>query len=99
MKLECSTPGSCTLASDEMLERVSAWREVSSHAISRQIEADRITSVYPNDADLLRRLENLIAAEALCCSFLKFTINQQKDHTLVELRFPPEARPLLEAVI
>lgn len=88
-------PTGCSLASDEMVERVSAWHDLASHALSRHVEADRIISVYPKDADLLHRLEELVAAEASCCSFLKFTIEQRDDDILVELTFPQEARLLI----
>ena len=97
--MECTHPGRCTLESGKMIERVTAWREISAHAISREVEADRITSIYPKDAGLLRQLQELIAAEALCCAFLEFTIQEEADHTSVQLTFPQEARPLIEAVI
>ena len=96
--MESTAPRSCTLENLEMIERISAWREVSSHAISREVGPECITSVYPQDAALLRRLEDLIAAEASCCSFMKFEIQERDDHTIVRLTFPEEARPLIETV-
>lgn len=88
-------PAGCSLNSDQVRERISAWQEVASYAMSRQVQADRIISIYPKDADVLRRLEELIAAEAECCSFLEFTIEERDDDTLVQLTFPEEARLLL----
>ncbi|HWC14219.1 MAG TPA: hypothetical protein VG929_06460 [Actinomycetota bacterium] len=93
--MDSAEPTGCTLGSDELVERVSAWRDITSHAISRHVEADRVTSVYPKDADLLARLQRLIAAEASCCSFLKFTIEQRAEDILVQLTFPEDARRLV----
>ena len=89
----------CTLEGAEMMGRIAAWREVSAQAISRRVEADRITSVYPPDQQLLTRLQDLIAAEAVCCSFLKFTIDSRAHETIVQLAYPEAARQLVEAII
>ncbi len=97
--MECTNPNGCSLDSSEMVERVTAWREVSSYAISREVHSDRITSVYPSDPELNGRLKELIAAEAICCSFLKFNVQERDDQTVVELTFPKEARSLVESVI
>ena len=97
--MECTNPNGCTLESSELIERIAEWREVSSQAISRRVEAERITSTYPPDPDLLERLQDLIAAEAECCAFLDFTIQEGERQTVVELAFPADARPLIEAVM
>ena len=89
----------CTLEGTEMMERIAAWREVSAQAISRRVEAGRITSVYPPDQQLLTRLQDLITAEAVCCSFLKFTIHTGAHETIVRLTYPEAARQLVEAII
>ncbi|MDQ4025525.1 MAG: hypothetical protein M3217_08555 [Actinomycetota bacterium] len=89
----------CTLDNGEMAERVNEWRAVSSRAISREVHAGKITSAYPPDPDLIGRLKALIAAEAVCCSFLEFTIEEQRHQTMVELTFPEEAKALVESVI
>ena len=96
--MECTNPAGCTLDASELVERIAEWREVSSQAISRSVEAEKITSRYPSDPELLKRLRQLIAAEAECCAFLRFTIQEGEHQTVVELAFPAEARPLIEAV-
>ena len=97
--MECTNPGGCTLTSAEMVERINAWRSVSSRAISREVHGERITSIYPPDPDVIRQLKDLIAAEAICCSFLKFDLQEHAHQTVVELTFPEEARPLVESVM
>lgn len=88
----------CTLSGDELAERVRAWREVSSRSVSRRVEGDRISSVYPSDPELVHRLRDLIDAEAECCSFLSFTVTEGPVETIVDLTFPPDARALVEGV-
>lgn len=97
--MNCTNPGGCTLTANDLVERVAAWRNLSSRALSRDVQHDRIVSVYPSEQGVLRTLRGLIAAEAECCAFLKFIVKEGPDETVVELSFPPEARPLIESVI
>lgn len=97
--MECTNPNGCTLDGADMIERVNAWRAVSAQAVSREVHRDRIRSVYPPDPELTAALKDLIAAEAICCSFLNFTLQEEAERTVVELTFPPEARSLVEGAI
>ena len=97
--MECTNPNGCTLDGGEMVERMNAWRAVTSQALSREVRSDRITSVYPPEPDLIDRLKHLVAAEAVCCPFFEFTIQEQPHRTVVELTFPEEARSLVESVM
>jgi hypothetical protein len=95
----CTDPTCCTLDGGEMVERVSAWRDVSSKATARRVGSAKITSEYPPEPMLTQRLKDLIAAEAVCCSFLKFDLREERDRTVVELEFPEGARALAESVM
>ena len=97
--MECTNPNGCSLDSSEMVERVTAWRAITSQAISREVDVDRITSIYPSDPDLLGRMKDLIAAEAICCSFLNFKLREEEHQFVVQMSFPKEARSLVESVI
>lgn len=97
--MECTDPDGCTLDGGEMVERVNAWQDVSSQATSRTVESTKITSEYPPEPLLVQRLKDLIAAEALCCSFLKFDLREERDRTVVELEFPEEARAMVESAL
>ncbi len=92
-------PVACSLGSGELVDRRGAWRDVASHALSRDVGIDRIVSVYPSDNALLNRLRELIAAEGQCCEFLRFTVTEGPTETVVELTFPPEARALVEGLL
>jgi hypothetical protein len=83
-------PLACRLDGAELVDRIEAWREVVQRATSRGVEGDCVVAVYPNDAQLLGRLRELIAAEAECCSFLRFSIEATPDAILTELRLPED---------
>ncbi len=97
--MECKNPGGCSLDGGEFVERVQAWRDVSTRAIAREMHTDRIRSIYPSEPALLARLRQLIAAEGECCAFLKFKVSEGPSETVVELAFPPEAAALIEQVV
>jgi len=83
-------PLTCTLQGSELLARFNAWQQVVNRATSRWTEDDRILATYPNDPKLLRQLRELIAAEADCCSFLEFSVEERTDEIRTELRIPTE---------
>jgi hypothetical protein len=89
----------CTLEGKELEERVRAWMEVASRARDRKVEPGRIVSVYPRDTALRERLRELIAAEAECCTFLKFSIAEGHDTMTIELRLPEEMTPMFSSLL
>ena len=89
----------CSLEGSELLARIHAWQQVTSRAISRRVEGDRIVATYPNDAQLLGQLRELIAAEAACCSFLEFTVEEKPDAVVTELGFPEETPAEMRTMI
>ena len=83
-------PFVCRLDGPDLADRIEAWREVVQRARTRAVEGDRVVAVYPNDAQLLTRLRELIAAEAECCSFLRFDVDETPDAIVTELRLPAD---------
>ena len=81
-------PFTCSLEGAELLDRIEAWGDVVLRATSRGVENDRVVAVYPKDAQLLGRLRALVAAEAECCSFLLFDVEETPDAIVTELRLP-----------
>jgi hypothetical protein len=81
-------PLACTLEGAELGDRLRAWSEVLPRASTRRTEDGRVVATYPKDAELLSRLRELIAAEANCCSFLDFRLEERPDAIVVELRLP-----------
>lgn len=81
-------PLACSLDDTELAARPDAWRQVVKRATTCRVEGDRIVATYPNDAELLDRLRELIALERECCSFLHFDVEDGPDVIVTELRLP-----------
>jgi hypothetical protein len=88
--METPQPLTCTLDGPDLVNRIEAWREVVARAKTRRVEDGRVVAVYPKDAQILDRLRELVAAEAECCSFLRFSVEETPDAILTELRLPEE---------
>ena len=89
----------CSLDGPELLERLAAWKQLSSHALTRRLEPGLVVTTYPRDEAVLRELRELVAAEAKCCSFLQFEIEEGRDLVTVELRAPSEMSGALELML
>lgn len=89
----------CSLSGPELLERIKEWREVASRATSRQIQGDRIVATYPPDRQLVQQLHGLIAAEAECCSFMRFEVHEGPDQVVVELQVPEDMSEVLATML
>ena len=81
----------CTLNPDTLAARLEQWRDVASRAVHRSRPEPGITVAdYPNEPDLRARMDELIAAEAECCSFLRFALEEDGDLLRVTLSHPPD---------
>jgi MerR family copper efflux transcriptional regulator len=89
----------CTLSGPELSERIREWTDVASQATSREVHESRVVSRYPADPHLLARLRNLIAAEAECCPFIEFHVEERPTHFVVELRVPPDMGGVLSVML
>lgn len=89
----------CTLERSELLARIRAWHEVVSRATTRRVEGNRLIATYPNDAQLLQQLRQLIHAEATCCSFLEFSVEETPNLIVTELRLPEELPAPMRSLI
>jgi hypothetical protein len=89
----------CTLGGSELLGRIQAWQEVVSRATNRRVVGSRLIATYPNDTQLLQQLRELIDAEATCCPFLEFSVEERRDLIVTELRLPEEMPAPMKTLI
>jgi hypothetical protein len=89
----------CSLEGAELVERIEAWREVVSSATGHDIHYGRVVTTYPKDGWLVERLRELIEAEAECCSFLEFTVDERPDSIVTELRLAEETPASMRTLI
>ncbi len=88
----------CSLEGQELSDRVDEWARLMGRATSRRVEKGRIVSTYPREQSLLDQLSGLIAAEAECCSFMNFRVEEQADQVVVELSVPDEMSQTLSSM-
>jgi hypothetical protein len=80
----------CTLEGPDLVDRIEAWREIAARATTRRVEDGRVVAVYPKDPQIHVRLRELIDAEAECCAFLRFDVDETPDAIVTELRLPDD---------
>jgi hypothetical protein len=97
--MSSNEPLACSLSGPEFFQRVSEWSVVASQATSRHVGKGRVVSTYPADEQLLQQLRRLIAAEADCCPFMQFSIEEGVDQFVVELRVPEEMTEALGVML
>ena len=94
-----SPPIACTLAPDQMGQRVTDWQRVLVRVTDGPTPVDGGVAVrFGRDSELAAEVSTLAAAEQTCCSFFAFTVRM--DHTGTELTVtaPADARPLVDAL-
>lgn len=86
--MDQNEPLGCSLDARDLAHRMREWSHVAARALSSHVEGSRIIAIYPNDPGLLQRLRELITAEARCCPFMKFNLQESVHEVVVELRLP-----------
>lgn len=92
-------PVACSLSAGDLAERTSKWRQVAGFARSRHVENGVIVATYPRHEGLRQQLQELIAAEAECCPFMHFNLEERGDELLVELQVPDDMRTTAAAML
>jgi hypothetical protein len=76
-------PVACTLEAGALEQRLAAIAEIGADSlISRQAEDGRHLLRFRADAETRRRLEQIIAAEAECCSSLELSLDRATELVL-----------------
>ncbi|MDQ3987312.1 MAG: hypothetical protein M3280_12550 [Actinomycetota bacterium] len=87
------------MSGPELVERIKEWGRVASRATSRHVGKGRIVSTFPRDRELVQQLRRLIAAEARCCSFMQFNVEERPEQVVVELRVPDDMSETLAGIL
>lgn len=92
-------PVACSLEAGALEQRLAAIAEIGADSlISRQAEDGRHLLCFPADAETRRRLEELIAAEAECCSFLDLSLDQEAGDLVLSIAAPRDAQALADGL-
>lgn len=87
----------CALEGDDMAGRLAEWQAVGGQATGRSATENGIRLTF-SSVDL-RAMADLVAREQACCSFLSFTIASTPVGATLDISGPPDARPMIAALL
>lgn len=91
------TPLACSLAAGELQERLAAIAAVGASSLLRTESDDtRHLLHFRADAATRRRLEEIVAAEAECCSFLDLRLGERAGELVLSVAAPVDGRPVAD---
>ena len=90
----------CSLAAAELEERLRRFKQLTASALLESSPTPAgVRLRLRADAAVRRELDALIAAEAECCPFLSFRVDQDAAAIRLDIDGPPDARPLLDGLL
>ena len=93
------TPASCSLGAGAFERRLAEIAEIGADSlISRQTEGGRQLLLFRADAATRKRLDQIIAAEAECCSFLDLALIDGEAELVLSITAPQGARALADGL-
>jgi hypothetical protein len=92
-------PIACSLGAGALEQRLAAIAEIAAdRLISRSGEDGHHLLRFRADAPTRKRLEEIIAAEAECCSFLDLSLNQVGGELILSIAAPRDAQALADGL-
>ncbi|MDP8910065.1 MAG: hypothetical protein M3N47_13340 [Chloroflexota bacterium] len=92
-------PIACTLTSDQKRDRMSLIGTLASDALVGHEPIDGgVRARFRNDPGIERRVRDLAAAEAQCCAFLRFDVDNDASAVLLDITGSPQAQPAIRAM-
>jgi hypothetical protein len=92
-------PIACSLEAGALEQRLTAIAEIGADSlISRQAEDGCHLLRFRADAATRRRLEEIIAAEAECCSFLELSLDHNGGELVLSIAAPRDAQALADGL-
>lgn len=90
-------PVACSLDAGELEGRLAAIAAVGGDSlISHQIEDDKHWMRFRADASTRRRLDEIVAAEVECCSFLDLSLAEEDGALLLSISAPEQGQPIAD---
>lgn len=89
----------CSLAAGELEERLAAISSLGTDAlIARDRDGSRQRLRFRADAEVRRRLEAIVAAEAQCCAFIDLTLREENGELILQVAAPAGAEQVAEGL-
>jgi hypothetical protein len=92
-------PVACSLGADALEGRLAVIAEIGADSlISRDAEGGRHLLRFRADAATRTRLEEIVAAEAECCSSLELSLDRNGDELVLAIGAPRNAQALADGL-
>lgn len=94
-----ATPPTCSLDATQLAQRLAALAELGAESlIGRETDGSRHLLRFRADAATRRRLEEIVAAEAKCCSFLDLTLETRDEELVLSVAAPGDGQLLADGL-
>lgn len=85
-------PVTCTLGSDDGLVRLQRWQRLHQIAApTAQLKHGELEVRYQPGPDVLSELEDLVADERVCCSFVSWAVTEDSGQPVLRVTAPPSS--------
>lgn len=94
-----STPVACSLGGGDLEQRLAAIAEIGAASlISRNVEGGRHLLRFRSSAETRQRLEEIVAAEAECCSFLELSLAEEGSDLVLLVSAPEDGQAVADGL-
>ena len=92
-------PIACSLGAGALEQRLAVIAEIGADGLlSRQAEDDRHLLRFRKDPATRQRLEEIIAAEAECCSFIDLSLQEEADELVLSIAATRDGQALADGL-
>jgi hypothetical protein len=92
-----SQPVACSLGADDLQKRLAAIAKIGADNLTdRKLEDGCHVLRFSADAEVRKRLGEIVAAERECCSFLDLALVDDAGELVLTIGAPDEARPVAD---
>ncbi|HEV7400133.1 MAG TPA: hypothetical protein VGN84_07655 [Solirubrobacterales bacterium] len=93
------SPSACSLGAGALEQRLAAIAEIGAGSLtSRRFEGDRHLLRFRAGGETRKRLEEIVAAEAECCSSLDLSLSEEGGELTLSIAAPRDARTLADGL-
>lgn len=90
-------PIACSLGASDLQQRLNEIAELGAASfIGRDAAEGKHTLRFRSDPTTRRRLEEIVAAEAECCSFLDLKLTEQRGEPILTLAAPEDGQSIAD---
>lgn len=90
-------PVACSLSADNLKERLAAIAEIGAEGLlTREVDGERHLLRFSAGTANRKRLEEIVAAEAKCCSFLDLALEERGGELVLSIAAPEDGQAVAD---